>query len=512
MNDASTTTRRRGWILAALMLAMMLAAMDTTIVSTAIPQVVGDLGGFALFTWVFSIYLLTQTVTIPIYGKLSDLYGRKPILIGGSLVFLAGSAACAAAWNMPALIVFRGIQGLGAGSIMATVNTLAGDLYSVRERARVQGFLSSVWGMAAIVGPTLGGFFAEYISWRWIFLINLPIGAAAILLLSLYLHEQPDGERRPIDYAGSATILFAVGLLIFGLMQGATGWAWTSAPSIIVFTAAAIFLAAAVWTQRRAAEPIMPGWLWRHRALAGANLSMVGMGIVVMGPEAYLPTYVQSVYGFGAVAAGLVLASMSIGWPTASALSGQLYLRIGFRNTGLIGSMLIVLGGILFFVLPYDASVWFIVADQILLGAGFGLLSTSLLVGAQTVVEWQGRGVVTGANMFSRYLGQSFGVAAFGAIFNSSLQAQLESAPATLAAALPDQVDGIIAMLHDHAASEAAQTYLRHAIYAATHHIYLGLIGVAILTLAVVVATPHRFRRIASRQTESSSPPNDACS
>src|SRR5699024_750471 len=155
------------------MLSMMLAAMDTTIVSTAIPQVAGDLGGFALFTWVFSIYLLMQTVTIPIYGKLSDIYGRKPVLIGGSLIFLAGSAACAAAWSMPALIAFRALQGLGAGSIMATVNTLAGDLYTVRERSRIQGFLASVWGVAAIVGPTLGGVFAEYLSWRWIFLVNL---------------------------------------------------------------------------------------------------------------------------------------------------------------------------------------------------------------------------------------------------------------------------------------------------------------------------------------------------
>lgn len=485
------------------MLSMMLAAMDTTIVSTAIPQVVGDLGGFGLFTWVFSIYLLTQTVTIPIYGKLSDIYGRKPILIGGSLVFLAGSAASAAAWNMPALIVFRGIQGLGAGSIMATVNTLAGDLYTVRERARIQGFLSSVWAVAAIIGPTLGGFFAEYVSWRWIFLVNLPIGAGAIALLWLYLHESGRGERRQIDYAGSATILMAIGLLIFGLLQGGTAWPWASMPSIVVFIAAAIMLGIAIWTQLHAAEPIMPGWLWRHRALAGANLAMVGMGIVVMGPEAYLPTYMQSVFGLGAVAAGLVLASMSLGWPTASALAGHLYLRIGFRDTALIGSVLIILGGGFFFVLPPDVSVWFIVVDQIILGAGFGLLSTSLLVGAQTVVDWQGRGVVTGANMFSRYLGQSFGVAAFGAIFNISLKAQLDTAPAKLGNDVPEHVGGIIAALHNTQTAAEVQDYLRHAIYSATHHIYLGLVVVAILTLVVVVLTPRSFHKIDPRDPAS---------
>lgn len=495
MSDANVRTDRRPWILAALMLSMMLAAMDVTIVSTAIPQVVGDLGGFALFTWVFSIYLLTQTVTIPIYGKLADIYGRKPILITGSLIFLAGSAASAAAWNMPALIVFRAIQGLGAGSIMATVNTVAGDLYTVRERAKIQGFLSSVWGISAIVGPTLGGAFAEYVSWRWIFLINLPIGAGAIALLSVYLHESVARERHQIDYAGSAVILVAVATLILGLLQGGTAWPWLSAPSIGVFVAAAILLALAVWTQRRAAEPIMPGWLWRHRALAGANLSMVGMGFVVMGPNAYLPTYAQSVFGLGAVAAGLVLASMSIGWPTASALAGRAYLRIGFRDTGLIGSVLICIAGAAFLALPYSAPVWSVVVDQVVLGAGFGLLSTSMLVGAQASIGWQGRGVVTGANMFSRFLGQSLGVAVFGAIFNTSLKAQLNAAPADLRARLPDNVDHIMTALHGSQIGASAKTYLRHAIYGATHHLYIGLIVVAAVTLVVVVSIPRGFGR-----------------
>lgn len=493
MTDANVTTDRRPWILAALMLTMMLAAMDTTIVSTAVPQVVGDLGDFSLFTWVFSIYLLTQTVTIPIYGKLADLYGRKPILIVGSLIFLAGSAASAAAWSMPALIVFRAIQGLGAGSIMATVNTLAGDLYTVRERAKIQGFLSSVWGISAIVGPTLGGAFAEYLSWRWIFLVNLPIGAAAIALLSLYLHESVERERHAIDYAGSAAVLVAVGTLIFGLLQGGTAWPWGSWQSIGVFVAAAVLLGVALWTQKRAAEPIMPGWLWRNRALAAANLSMIGMGFVVMGPSAYLPTYAQSVFGLGAVAAGLVLASMSIGWPTASGLAGRLYLRIGFRDTALIGAVLITSAGLLFLTLPYAVPVWVVVVDQVMLGAGFGLLSTSLLVGAQTTVDWRNRGVVTGANMFSRFLGQSFGVAVFGAIFNASLGARLASAPAVLSDRLPTDINQVMGALQGTSEASAARAYLRHAIYDATHHLYIGLLIVALLTLVVVLIIPRGF-------------------
>ncbi|HLQ86449.1 MAG TPA: MFS transporter, partial [Salinisphaeraceae bacterium] len=207
MAEQTMDNQRRRWILAGLMATMMLAAMDTAIVATAVPQIVGDLGGFALFTWVFSIYLLTQTVTIPIYGKLADMYGRKPVLIGGALIFLAGSAACAAAWNMPALIVFRGLQGIGAGSIMATVNTLAGDLYTLRERGHIQGWLSSVWGLSAIVGPTLGGVFAEYLTWRWIFLVSLPVGALAIGLIGFLLHERIAHERHRLDLPGAGLVL-----------------------------------------------------------------------------------------------------------------------------------------------------------------------------------------------------------------------------------------------------------------------------------------------------------------
>lgn len=493
MINANVMTHHRPWILAALMLTMMLAAMDSTIVSTAVPQIVSDLGGFALFSWVFSIYLLAQTVTIPIYGKLADIHGRKPVLIIGSLIFLAGSAASALAWNMPALIVFRAIQGLGAGSIMATVNTLAGDLYTVRERARIQGFLSSVWGVAAIAGPTLGGLFAEYFSWRWIFLVNLPIGVGAIALLATYLHESVESKHHKVDYAGSVAILLSVGTLIFALLQGGVAWPWLSSRSIAVFALATVLLAIAIWTQYRAAEPIMPGWLWRHRALASANLSMVGMGFVVMGPNAYLPTFAQSVFGLGAVSAGLVLASMTIGWPTASALSGLLYLRIGFRKTALIGSALIVLAGGAFLMMPYDVPITYLVMDQVLLGAGFGLLSTSILVGAQSSVGWEVRGVVTGANMFSRFLGQSFGVAVFGAIFNASLKNKLESAPEAISRHMPKNVDGIMSALHGNAIGDTAAHYLRHAIYVATHHLYLGLLAVAIITLLVVVMIPKGF-------------------
>ena len=240
---------------------------------------------------------------------------------------------------MTSLILFRGLQGLGAGSIMATVNTLAGDLYAIKERGRVQGWLSSVWGISAVFGPTLGGSLAQYASWRWIFLINLPLGAAAITLIVRYLHEQVSRTRHQIDFAGAVTILLAAGALIFGLLQGGVAWAWWSLPSVAVFAVAALAAAAAVIAERRAAEPIMPGWLWRRRALAGSGLASLGCGLLIIGPTAFLPTYGQVVLGLGAIGAGAVLAAMSFGWPLTSSQSARLFLRIGFRDTGLLSAI-----------------------------------------------------------------------------------------------------------------------------------------------------------------------------
>ena len=493
LNSATIGKVQRRWILAALMMTMMLAAMDTTIVSTAIPQIVGDLGGFALFTWVFSIYLLAQTVTIPIYGKLADVFGRKPVLVIGTLIFLGGSVSSAFAWNMVSLIGFRGLQGLGAGSIMATVNTLAGDLYSVRERAAIEGWFSSVWGIAAIIGPTIGGAFAEYASWRWIFLINVPVGIAAIALVARFLHETPEHHRHRIDYAGATLMLLAGGMLIFALLQGGQVWPWLSKPSIAVFAAAVVLTGATLLVERRAKEPIMPGWLWKHRVLAGANLSMVGMGLVMMGPNTYLPTFGQSVLGLGAIAAGLVLASMSIGWPIASAFSGRLYLRIGFRDTALVGSVVMVAAAVGFLMLPYPGSMWPVLIDQVMLGAGFGLLSTPMLVGVQSAVTWRNRGVVTGANIFGRYLGESLGAAIFGAIFNSAIASELTHAPTALRPHLPHDVNGVIGALLEHKLPGAADQYIRKAVYTATHHVYVGLAIVALATLVIVLLTPRHF-------------------
>ncbi len=498
-------------VLIALMVTMALSAMDNTIVATAVPQVVRDLGGFTLFSWVFSGYLLTQTVSIPIYGKLADQWGRKPILIAGTVIFLTGSALCASSWDMVSLIGFRMLQGLGAGSIMATVNTLAGDLYELKDRGRVQGWLSSVWGISAVFGPTLGGSLAQYASWRWIFLINLPLGAVAIAMIARYLHEQVTRTRHRIDAAGAVAVLVAAGALVFGLLQGGTAWAWLSPPSIAVFAVAAAAAAAAVYAERRAAEPILPPWLWRRRALSGSALTALGLGLLVIGPTTFLPTYGQLVLGLGAVAAGAVLATMSFGWPLATSQSAKLFLRLGFRDTALIGAGICLVTVAVFLAFPVVSPVWQPAVDTFVLGGGLGLLSVCTVVGPQSTVGWSQRGVVTGSVMFCRYLGQSLGAAIFGAIFNATLNAKLRAAPGSLRAGLPHSVSAVSATIGRTTIPGAAGAYLRDAISAATHNVYAGLVVASVVTIAVIaVIIPRRMATAGSALAAGSGEPDPA--
>lgn len=487
--------RHRGWILLALMLTMMLAAMDSTIVATAIPQIVGDLGGFSLFSWLFSIYLLIQTITIPVYGKLADIHGRKPVLTIGIIIFLVGSAACGAAWDMNSLIFFRGLQAIGAGGIMATVNTIAGDIYTIQERAKIQGWLSSVWGVSAILGPTLGGAFAQYASWRWIFFINIPIGIASIILISLFLHENKPEKRTQIDWKGATAMLVTGLVIMFGLLQGGQSWPWLSFNTLAIILIGALLVFITFRIESRSKEPILPQWVWRKRVILGANLATIGMGMMTMAPSMYLPIFAQSVTGVGAIAAGFILASMSLTWPLSSGLSGKLYLRVGFRNTALCGTIIAIIGASSFLFMGFPGPIWALVAMQMMMGAGFGLISTPLMVGVQSTVDWGQRGVVTGSNMFSRYFGQSIGAAIFAVIFNASLSNNLESAPAQLQSKLPN-VNTLVEVLQSNAEVSEISEFLRESFFDATQSVYEGLAVTGLITLIILLLTPAQFPTI----------------
>ncbi|MFG2128545.1 MFS transporter [Streptomyces sp. NPDC048751] len=488
-----TATGRRGAVVAALMLSMALAALDSTVVSTAVPQIVGDLGGFSVFSWLFSGYLLAVTVTLPVYGKLSDTFGRKPVLIVGATVFLLGSLLCALAWNMAALIAFRVVQGLGGGALQGTVQTLAADLYPLEERPKIQSKLSTVWAVSAVAGPGIGGLLAAYADWRWIFLVNLPIGAVALWLIARHLHEpqrqsrrasQPHTQARPharVDWPGALAVFACGGVLLTALVQGGVAWPWLSPPSLALFATGLALAALVVTVERRAAEPIIPGWVWRRRTIAAVNLALGALGLLMVAPTVFLPTYAQSVLGLGPVAAGFVLSVWTLSWPVSAALSQHVYRRIGFRDTALLGIGAAALVLFAFPFLPYPGEAWQPALLMLLLGATLGLFQLPLIVGVQSTVGWAERGTTTASVLFCRQTGQTVGAAVFGAIANGVLAARLGGA---------GDLESVTGALDTGAAPEST----RHAIADAVHAVYQGAACAAALAFLVLLCVaPRRF-------------------
>ncbi|WUB71859.1 MFS transporter [Streptomyces sp. NBC_00576] len=479
-----TGTEKRGAVVAALMLSMALAALDSTIVSTAVPQIVGDLGGFSVFSWLFSGYLLAVTVTLPVYGKLSDTFGRKPVLIAGSALFLLGSLLCALAWNMGALIAFRIIQGLGGGALQGTVQTLAADLYPLEQRPKIQAKLSTVWATAAVAGPAVGGVLAAYAGWRWIFLVNLPVGAVAMWLLARHLHEpqrDTSGPRPRVDWAGALAVFACGGVLLTALVQGGVAWPWLSWPSTAFFGTGLALVFLVVMIERRAAEPIIPGWVWRRPTIAAVNVALGALGLLMVAPTVFLPTYAQSVLGLAPIAAGFVLSVWTLSWPVSAALSQHVYRRIGFRDTAILGIGAAALILLAFPFLPYPGSPWQPTLLMLLLGGALGLFQLPLIVGVQSTVGWSERGTATASVLFCRQSGQTIGAALFGAVANGVLASRLGGA---------SDLDSVTRALGAGAAPEAT----RRAIADAVHAVYFGAAGAAALAfVALLVLAPRRF-------------------
>lgn len=413
----------RGPILLALMLSMGLIAIDATILATAIPSVVRDLGGFSAYPWLFSTYLLAQAVTVPVYSKLADMIGRKPIMLVGIALFLLGSVLCGIAWSMTALIVFRAVQGLGAGAIQPIVMTIAGDIYTVEERARIQGYLASVWAIAAVAGPTLGGLFAQFVDWRWIFFVNIPLCLFAGALIWRNLTERFERREHRIDVAGSVLLTIGLTLVLLAVLEGGVSWAWDSPISIGLFAAAAAVLLVFGLVERRAAEPVLPIRVLTRRVVLTTSLTGLVIGVIIIGLTSFLPTYLQGSLGVTPIVAGLALAAMLIGWPIASALCGRVYLRIGFRSTSLIGAVIAVTGLAALAATSAWPNLVLVSALCFVIGAGMGLLAPPTLIAAQSSVPWHERGVVTGNNAFMRSLGSTVGVAVLGSIANATIAA-----------------------------------------------------------------------------------------
>ena len=413
----------RGPVLIALMVTTGLVAIDSTILATAVPSIVDDLGGFAQFPWLFSIYLLSQAVSVPIYAKLADTVGRKPVILIGIGLFLAGSILCGLAGSMGALIAFRALQGLGAGAVQPMAVTIAGDIYTVTERAKVQAYIASVWAVSAVVGPTLGGVFSEFLSWRAIFFVNVPLCILAGWMLVRRLHESVEVRRHRIDYAGAVLLTIGMSALILGLLEGDQAWPWLSAPGVGVFVVGAAALVGFVLVERRAAEPILPLWVLTRRLLLTTTLISLGVGAVLLGLTSYVPTYLEGSLGVSPLVSGLSLAALMLGWPISASQAGRLYTRIGFRATMLIGIGLVVTGTAALALTAHAPSIVSVTLSCFVIGLGMGMTATPGIIAAQSSVLWNERGVVTGANLFARSIGSAVGVAVFGAIANGILAA-----------------------------------------------------------------------------------------
>ncbi|MFE1593095.1 MDR family MFS transporter [Nocardia sp. NPDC058705] len=423
----------RGAILTSLMLATGLIALDSTIIATAVLTITDTLGGFSMFPWLFSIYLLAQAVAVPIYGKLADMVGRKPVILFGIAAFAVGSLLCGLATSMVALIAFRAIQGIGAGAIQPMTMVIAGDLYTLAERAKVQGYLAGVWASSAVLGPLLGGLFADHLSWRWIFLINMPLCAVAGWMLVRHFTESAVRSTQRIDYPGAILLTLGAGGLILALLEGGQAWEWASPVSLGLFAGSAVVLALFVVVELRTANPVLPLWIFTRRVVIASSTVSLMVGAVILGLTSYVPTFAQGVLGTSALVAGLTVGGLTLGWPLTATLSGKLYLRWGFRICGLVGGTLTVLGCATTLLVGPQSNPWQIAASCFLIGAGMGLVASPTLIAAQASAQWHERGVVTSANMFARSLGSALGVALFGAIVNAGIHDPDHPAPTELA-------------------------------------------------------------------------------
>lgn len=465
---------RRPLVIASVMASMFMVAVEATIVSTAMPQIVGQLGGLHLYSWVFSAFLLTQTATTVVFGKLSDIYGRKPIMILGIALFLVGSILCGLATSMPTLIAFRLVQGVGAGAIQPIAMTVVGDLYSAGERGRIQGWLASVWGVSAIIGPLAGGLIIAHLSWAWVFWVNVPVGIGAAFGFWTALHEPARHRGEAVDVAGAVLFAVAVAALMVALTEvGTQAWVNVAGATAVLAIATVLFIR----QERRAADPMITFSLWGRRPIAVANGAQVLAGMALIGLTTFLPIYVQGVLNRTPLVAGFALTAMVVGWPVGATIAARGSARFGLRAIVLFGSLLMPIGAVAFLLLGPDSSPILAGGGSLVMGLGMGLLATASIVLVQEIVTWSERGSATASNLFARNLGQTLGATVLGSLFNHGL---------SHAAGRVGPIDSerLRQLLDGGPGSAAADPAIRLAIDEALH---LAFVGVFAMSVAVAM-------------------------
>lgn len=442
MDEGAPSLSRRETVLlvASLILAISLAALDALVVGTAMPTIVGSLGGLSLYSWLVSAYLVTSTTTVPLYGRLADMYGRKPVFLFGIGLFLLGSALCGIAGSMIQLIIFRAVQGLGAGAVLPIAMTIIGDVFSVEERARMQGLFSAVWGVSSVIGPPLGAVIVTYLSWHWIFYVNIPIGLFTLVLITLVYHEKLQRHERRLDLPAVLLLIVGVTVLLFAFQEIGHPAAERTAPLPVLFGAAIALLALFFWLESRSDDPLVPVSFYRRPIIGIGYLVGFLSGMAQLGFGTYVPLFVQGSMLGTAGSVGLVMAPLSIAWPIGSTASGRLILRSGYKTVLVAGVFGLAVACVALLLLRAETPLPYLMGISALVGLGMGLSTTPRIIALQNAVSWSQRGMATALNQFSATMGGAVGVAVMGSIFNSSLAAQLAGLPSLSAAGNPAEL------------------------------------------------------------------------
>ncbi|KMK75756.1 MDR family MFS transporter [Alkalihalobacillus pseudalcaliphilus] len=482
---------KRPFILAAIMLAMFVSAVEATIVATVMPGIVVDLGGFSLFSWVFSAYLLMQVMTIPIYGKLADMYGRKKIFAIGMFFFLLGSLLCGFSTSMEMLILSRLIQGIGAGAVQPMATTIIGDIYTKEERANIQGYLSSVWGISAVAGPLIGATIVQYFHWAWVFWVNIPLGIFSVIIIIIFLKEPVNQTKQQVDFVGAFLLLIAIASVMILFLETGLSWTWQDPIFWGLLILAMICFVLFIYQENRVKDPIMTLSLWQKKDVAIANIASFSTGAVLLAISSFLPTYVQGALSATPLIAGLTLTVISIGWPLSAMIAGKILLKIGFRSTALIGATSLVIGTVCYNVLPWLSTPAIAAVGSFFIGMGLGFMTTTFIVSIQSAVEWKVRGEATSLNLFMRQLGGSVGVAFLGGLLNYRIKQVLESSQDQLGfEPTLDAVSSILEGEQNQMLSSFEQMVIQQGLQEGYQVLFIALLMLAAITFVTVMFLP----------------------
>lgn len=469
-------------IIIAIMVAMFLAAVEGTVVTTAIPTIVKDLNGFQLISWVFSLYLLTSAISTPIYGKLADLYGRKSTLSVGIVIFLIGSSLCGLSANMYQLIAFRALQGIGAGAIFTVTYTIVGDEFDVSERAKVQGWLSTVWGIASLIGPFLGGFLLESLSWHWIFYINIPFGLISIILLQRNLNEKFQIKKHKIDYLGTLILSCAIISLLYGVLLIEKSGRLFSPSMIVAIVITIVLLGLFHFVEGKAEEPIIPSEILTKTNIIANGITFM-IAAILIGIDVYMPLYIQNVLGFGATISGLSMAPMSVAWLLSAIILSKAIPKYGERKVVFVSTLILLVSSSLLTTLNPSSPIIVVIAYVFIMGFGFGGAFTILTIMVQISVDYSKRGAATASNSLLKTLGQTIGISVFGSIFNINIVKYFNNLGIT-------GVDPTNLYSESNLNNNAITEHIAFSVSSALHVIFITLIVISLICLVLSFLLP----------------------